>query len=132
MRVLRGARAEARVSIDVPCAKCGGTVMRIAPGAVAHDQCLAAARCAAHDLVADVNGACALCRLTRSTPQGEPASETTSDTRERLLYDALDALGIAAQSLRMCPTAACKAKGAELLALWRRGENLGVLRGERP
>lgn len=67
-----------------------------------------------------------------ATAAALPLTETTSDNRERLLYDALDVLGPLGQILRDYQSEWLKKKGAELIELWRRGENLGVLRGERP
>lgn len=59
-------------------------------------------------------------------------AESTSDNRDRLLYDVLDAIGTLGQLLREERSEFLKRKGAELIALWRRGEHLGVLREERP
>lgn len=84
--------------------------------------------CLAHGMPRDAHGDCAVCRVGR-TPV-TTTSETTSDNRERLLYDVMDAVGIIGQ--RLCSDPYAKQQGALLIELWRRGENLGVLKGERP
>jgi len=71
-----------------------------------------------------------------AVPEARPAqlqsSAETSDNAARLLYDVLEAIGPFGAILREEKSEFLKRKGAELIELWRRGEHLGVLRGERP